>query len=48
MSRVENETANDMALPQELPQREEKIVNIKYPDGSNCDVIFSKLTQCSA
>ena len=45
MSRVENETANDMALPQELPQREEKIVNITYPDGSNCDVIFSKLTQ---
>ena len=27
MSRVENETANDMALPQELPQREEIIVN---------------------
>ncbi|MBE6140648.1 MAG: CocE/NonD family hydrolase [Firmicutes bacterium] len=28
-----------------MPKREEKIVNITYPDGSNCDVIFTKMTQ---
>ena len=36
---------NNMALPKELPKREEKIEKITYPDGSTCDVIFSKLTQ---
>ena len=36
---------NNMALPKELPKREEKIKKITYPDGSVCDVIFSKLTQ---
>ena len=41
----QKEVANDMALPKEMPKREEKIVNITYPDGSNCDVIFSKLTE---
>ncbi|MDD3392609.1 MAG: CocE/NonD family hydrolase [Bacilli bacterium] len=39
------EEKNDMALPQEMPQRETKIVNVKYPNGTSCDVIFSKLTQ---
>ena len=42
---VENETKNDMALPFEMPKRDEKIVKVKYPDGSSCDVIFTKLTQ---
>ena len=36
---------NNMALPKELPKREEKIVKVTYPNGSTCDVIFSKLTQ---
>ena len=42
---VESETKNDMALPFEMPKRDEKIVKVKYPDGSSCDVIFTKLTQ---
>ncbi len=42
---VESETKNDMALPFEMPVRDEKIVKVKYPDGSSCDVIFTKLTQ---
>lgn len=42
---MNDETQNDMALPQEMPEREKKIVNITYPDGSNCDVVFSKLTE---
>ena len=36
---------NELALPKEMPKRDEKIVNIKYPDGTNCDVIFTKMTQ---
>ena len=42
---VESETKNDMALPFEMPKRDEKIVKVNYPDGTSCDVIFSKLTQ---
>ena len=42
---VENETKNDMALPFEMPKRDEKIVKVDYPDGTSCDVIFTKLTQ---
>ena len=36
---------NNMALPKELPKREEKIVKVTYLNGCTCDVIFSKLTQ---
>ena len=39
------EVKNDMALPFEMPKRDEKIVKINYPDGTSCDVIFTKLTQ---
>jgi len=39
------EIENELSLPKEMPKREEKIVNITYPDGSNCDVIFTKMTQ---
>ena len=39
------EKNNDMALPKELPKREEKVVKVDFPDGTSCDVIFSKLTQ---
>ena len=42
---VESETKNDMALPFEMPKRDEKIVKVNYPDGTSCDVIFTKLTQ---
>ena len=42
---AENETKNDMALPFEMPKRDEKIVKVNYPDGTSCDVIFTKLTQ---
>lgn len=42
---VENEIKNDMALPQEAPVREEKIVRVDYPDGSSCDVVFSKMAE---
>ena len=41
----ENEVKNDMALPFEMPKREEKVVKVNYPDGTSCDVIFTKLTQ---
>ena len=34
---------NELSLPKEMPKREEKIVNIKYPDGTNCDVIKKNL-----
>ena len=36
---------NELSLPKEMPKRDEKIVNITYPDGSNCDVIFTKMTE---
>lgn len=42
---AESEVKNDMALPFEMPKREEKIVKVNYPDGTSCDVIFTKLTQ---
>ena len=38
------EIENELALPKEMPKRDEKIVNITYPDGSSCDVIFTKMT----
>lgn len=42
---AESEVKNDMALPFEMPKREEKVVKVNYPDGTSCDVIFTKLTQ---
>ena len=36
---------NELALPKEMPPRDEKIVKVTYPDGSTCDVIFTKMTQ---
>ena len=36
---------NELSLPREMPKRDEKIVNVKYPDGTSCDVIFTKMTQ---
>lgn len=42
---VENEVKNDMALPQEAPDREEKVVKVTYPDGSTCDVIYTKMAE---
>ena len=39
------EVKNDMALPFEMPKRDEKIVKVNYPDGTSCDVIFTKLTE---
>ena len=37
------EIENELALPKEMPKRDEKIVNITYPDGSSCDVILFKV-----
>ena len=36
---------NELSLPKEMPKRDEKIVKINYPDGTSCDVIFTKMTQ---
>lgn len=35
---------NELSLPKEMPPRDEKIVKVTYPDGSTCDVIFTKMT----
>ena len=42
---VENEVKNDMALPQGAPDRDEKIVKVTYPDGSTCDVVYTKMAE---
>ena len=39
------EEKEEMTFVTEIPERDEKIVKVTYPDGSSCDVIFTKLAE---
>ena len=39
------EEKEEMTFVTEEPKRDEKIVKVTYPDGSSCDVIFTKMAE---